>query len=46
VISDVPPGNYTLVADQAYTGPVKVGVTVKSAETVEVPVELRAPDRR
>jgi Carboxypeptidase regulatory-like domain len=46
VISDVPPGNYTLVADQAYTGPVKVGVTVKSGETVEVPVELRAPDRR
>lgn len=46
VISDVPPGKYTLVADQAYTGPVKVEVTVKSGETVEVPVELRQPDRR
>jgi hypothetical protein len=46
LISDVPAGKYTLVADQAYTGPVNVEVTVKSGETVEVPIELRQPDRR
>jgi hypothetical protein len=45
-ISEVPPGKYTLVADQGYTGPVKVEVTVKSGETVEVPVELASPARR
>jgi hypothetical protein len=42
-ISDVPPGNYTLVANQSYTGPVKAAVTVKRGETVEVPVELTQP---
>jgi hypothetical protein len=42
-IADVPPGNYTLVANQAYTGPVKLTVTVKRGETVEVPVELQQP---
>jgi hypothetical protein len=44
-ISDVPPGNYTLVANQSYTGPVKAAVTVKRGETVEVPVELQSPTR-
>lgn len=42
-ITDIPPGDYTLVADQAYTGPVKVKVTVAAGETVDVPVELKAP---
>ena len=42
-IGDVPPGDYTLIADQAYTGPVKVKVTVAAGKTVEVPVELKAP---
>jgi hypothetical protein len=44
-ISDVPPGNYTLVANQAYTGPVKLAITVKRGETLEVPVELQSPTR-
>jgi hypothetical protein len=39
-ITEVPPGEYTLVANQEFTGPVEVKVTVKSGETVEVPVEL------
>lgn len=43
VIGDVPPGDYTLVADHEFTGPVKVQVKVKGGETVEVPVELKKP---
>jgi plastocyanin len=42
-ITDVPPGEYTLVANQAYTGPVEVEVTVSGGETVDVPVELAEP---
>ena len=42
-ITDVPPGNYTLVANQAYTGPIEVAVTVKAGETAKIPVELAAP---
>ena len=42
-ITEVPPGDYTLVANQAYTGPVEVDVTVTAGETAEVPVELEAP---
>jgi hypothetical protein len=50
-ITDVPPGNYTLVANQAYTGPVEIPVTVTVTVTVtvaagaaaEVPVELKEP---
>lgn len=42
-IAEVPPGTYTLVANQAHTGPVEVPVTVKAGETAEVPVELPAP---
>jgi hypothetical protein len=42
-IADVPPGDYTLVANQAYTGPVEVAVTVKAGQAAEVPVELAAP---
>jgi hypothetical protein len=42
-ITEVPPGDYTLIANQAYTGPVEVDVTVVAGETAEVPVELTAP---
>jgi plastocyanin len=42
-IADVPPGEYTLVANQAYTGPVEVEVTVEAGATAEVPVELQQP---
>jgi hypothetical protein len=42
-IAEVPPGDYTLIANQAYTGPIEVDVTVKAGETAEVPVELAAP---
>jgi hypothetical protein len=42
-IAEVPPGEYTLVANQAYTGPVEVEVTVEAGKTVEVPVELTEP---
>lgn len=42
-ITDVPPGEYTLVANQEYTGPVEVEVTVEAGATVEAPVELEQP---
>lgn len=42
-LTDVPPGQYTLIANQAYTGPVEVEVTVTAGQTTEVPVELEAP---
>ena len=42
-ITDVPPGKYTLIANQAYTGPVEVEVTVEAGATAEVPVELQQP---
>ena len=42
-ISDVPPGKYTLIANQAHTGPVEVEVEVASGQTAEVPVELAEP---
>jgi len=40
-IKDVPPGAYTLVAWQEYTGAVEVPVTVKPKEVVSVPVGLK-----
>jgi hypothetical protein len=40
-IKDVPPGSYTLVAWQEYTGAVEVPVTVKAKEVVSTPVELK-----
>jgi hypothetical protein len=42
-ITDVPPGQYTLVADQEYTGPVEVEVSVEPGGTAEVPVGLEQP---
>jgi len=40
-IKDVPPGSYTLVAWQEFTGVVEMPVTVKAKEVVQVPVELK-----
>ena len=40
-IKDVPPGAYTLVVWQEFTGPVEVPVTVKGKEVATVPVELK-----
>lgn len=40
-IKDVPPGAYTLVAWQEYTGAVEIPVTVKAKEVVSVPIELK-----
>jgi hypothetical protein len=40
-IKDVPPGSYTLVAWQEYTGAVELPVTVKAKEVSTVPVELK-----
>jgi len=40
-ISDVPPGNYTLVAWQEFTGPVEMPVTVKAKEAASITVELK-----
>jgi hypothetical protein len=40
-IADVPPGSYTLVAWQEFTGPVEVPVTVKAREATSVTVELK-----
>ena len=42
-ITEVPPGEYTLVANQAYTGPMEVEVTVTAGEAADIPVELVAP---
>ncbi len=39
-IADVPPGSYTLVAWQEYTGATEVPVTVKPNEAAQVPIEL------
>jgi Polysaccharide lyase family 4, domain II len=40
-IGDVPPGSYTLVAWQEYTGEMELPVTVKPKEAVDVPVTLK-----
>ena len=40
-LADVPPGSYTLVAWQEYTGAVEVPVTVRAKEVTSVPVELK-----
>jgi hypothetical protein len=40
-IGDVPPGSYTLVGWQEYTGPVEVPVTVKAKEGSAVTIELK-----
>jgi hypothetical protein len=40
-IGDIPPGDYTLVASQYYLGDQEMAVTVKSCETVKLPIELK-----
>lgn len=40
-IADVPPGTYTLVAWQEYTGVTEIPVTIKAKEVVPVTVELK-----
>lgn len=42
-IAEVPPGKYTLIASQAYTGPLEVEVEVAAGQTAEIPVELKEP---
>jgi len=37
----VPPGEYTLVAIQDYTGETETPVTVKPKETVKLAIELK-----
>ncbi|HYS80046.1 MAG TPA: hypothetical protein VEM76_05020, partial [Anaeromyxobacteraceae bacterium] len=40
-LTDVPPGSYTLVAWQEYTGPTEVPVTVPPKGAVPVTIELK-----
>lgn len=40
-ITDIPPGNYTLVISQHFLGDTEQVVTVKSGETVKLSVELK-----
>ena len=40
-IGDIPPGSYTLVAWQEYTGPTETPITVKAKEAATVNVELK-----
>lgn len=40
-IADVPPGDYTLVASQHFLGDQEIPVSVKTGETVKLPIELK-----
>ena len=40
-ITDVPPGNYTLVAVQPLTGPVEQQVTVAANQAANLTIELK-----
>lgn len=40
-ITDVPPGEYTLVATQDYAGDTEIKVSVKAGETAKAPIELK-----
>jgi plastocyanin len=40
-ITDVPPGNYKLVAVQPFTGPVELPVTVTGGESTKLEIELK-----
>ncbi len=42
-ISDVPPGEYTLVAVQPFTGPIETTVVVRAGEATKIDVELKEP---
>lgn len=40
-ITDVPPGSYTLVAAQPFTGPIETPVTVKEKQSTSLTIELK-----
>jgi plastocyanin len=40
-ITEIPPGDYTVVASQHYTGDTETPVTVKGGETVKLSIELK-----
>lgn len=40
-ISDIPPGNYTLVAIHSYTGPLQQPVTVAAGKPTDLTIELK-----
>jgi hypothetical protein len=40
-IADVPPGNYSMVVWQEYTGTMEIPVIVKAKETTSIPVEIK-----
>ncbi len=40
-IADVPPGEYTLVANQSFTGPVEQKVTVTAGKPTNLTIELK-----
>lgn len=40
-LTDVPPGDYTLIATQEYTGDTETSISVKKGETTEVSIELK-----
>ena len=40
-LTDVPPGKYTLVAFQGYTGGVEIPLTVKASKRLEIEAELK-----
>lgn len=40
-IADIPPGNYTLVAWQEFTGPTETPITIKAKEAATLTVELK-----
>lgn len=42
-ITDVPPGEYTLVAVQPFTGPVETTVTVTGDQSTQLEIELKQP---
>lgn len=40
-ITDIPPGNYTLVVSQYYAGDMEMPVTVKGGEVAKLAIELK-----
>ena len=40
-ITDVPPGDYTLVAVQPFTGPIEMPVTVTGGQPTTLEIELK-----
>ena len=40
-LNDVPPGKYTLVAFQGYTGGVEIPLTVKANQRLDIEAELK-----